>query len=152
MAPHAGRATSTCPSSLFSAVLSGHQGGQGGHGRGRTAERAATASRTILFIDEIHRFNKAQQDAFLPYVEEGDIILFGVDHREPLLRGHRRAPVPDAGPRPASRSTGEALRPIIRRRPGGPGARPRRGSALAIDPARPGHARRLSPTATPAGP
>ncbi len=33
--------------------------------------------RTILFIDEIHRFNKAQQDAFLPYVEKGDIILIG---------------------------------------------------------------------------
>src|SRR5947199_8656055 len=33
--------------------------------------------RTILFIDEIHRFNKAQQDAFLPYVERGDIILIG---------------------------------------------------------------------------
>src|SRR5581483_7324893 len=31
--------------------------------------------RTILFVDEIHRFNKAQQDAFLPYVERGDIIL-----------------------------------------------------------------------------
>src|ERR1700693_5919513 len=31
--------------------------------------------RTILFIDEIHRFNKAQQDVFLPYVESGDIIL-----------------------------------------------------------------------------
>src|SRR5580693_8883237 len=33
--------------------------------------------RTILFIDEIHRFNKAQQDAFLPYVEKGDIVLIG---------------------------------------------------------------------------
>src|ERR1700743_1527849 len=36
------------------------------------AEKAATYnSRTILFVDEIHRFNKAQQDAFLPYVERG---------------------------------------------------------------------------------
>ena len=33
--------------------------------------------RTILFIDEIHRFNKAQQDAFLPFVERGSIILVG---------------------------------------------------------------------------
>ena len=33
--------------------------------------------RTILFVDEIHRFNKAQQDAFLPYVEKGSIILIG---------------------------------------------------------------------------
>ena len=31
----------------------------------------------ILFIDEIHRFNRAQQDAFLPYVERGDIVLLG---------------------------------------------------------------------------
>src|SRR3984885_13521141 len=31
--------------------------------------------RTVVFVDEIHRFNKAQQDAFLPYVERGDIIL-----------------------------------------------------------------------------
>src|SRR6202046_5039067 len=33
--------------------------------------------RTLVFIDEIHRFNKAQQDAFLPYVERGDITLIG---------------------------------------------------------------------------
>ena len=33
--------------------------------------------RTIVFVDEIHRFNKAQQDAFLPYVERGSIILIG---------------------------------------------------------------------------
>jgi len=37
--------------------------------------------RTIIFIDEIHRFNKAQQDAFLPYVESGSVILIGA-------RGH----------------------------------------------------------------
>jgi len=39
--------------------------------------------RTILFIDEIHRFNKAQQDAFLPYVEEGTIILIGATTENP---------------------------------------------------------------------
>jgi putative ATPase len=39
--------------------------------------------RTILFIDEIHRFNKAQQDAFLPYVEHGDIILIGATTENP---------------------------------------------------------------------
>ena len=33
--------------------------------------------RTIVFVDEIHRFNKAQQDAFLPFVEKGSIILIG---------------------------------------------------------------------------
>jgi len=39
--------------------------------------------RTILFIDEIHRFNKAQQDAFLPYVENGTIILIGATTENP---------------------------------------------------------------------
>lgn len=39
--------------------------------------------RTILFVDEIHRFNKAQQDAFLPHVEAGTIILFGATTENP---------------------------------------------------------------------
>lgn len=39
--------------------------------------------KTILFVDEIHRFNKAQQDAFLPYVETGDIILIGATTENP---------------------------------------------------------------------
>src|SRR4029077_4031621 len=39
--------------------------------------------RTVLFVDEIHRFNKAQQDAFLPYVEKGDIILIGATTENP---------------------------------------------------------------------
>src|SRR5258708_26311775 len=39
--------------------------------------------RTIVFIDEIHRFNKAQQDAFLPYVEKGDITLIGATTENP---------------------------------------------------------------------
>lgn len=39
--------------------------------------------RTIVFIDEIHRFNKAQQDAFLPYVEKGSIILIGATTENP---------------------------------------------------------------------
>ena len=48
------------------------------------AERARTyGRRTILFIDEIHRFNKAQQDAFLPYVERGDVILIGATTENP---------------------------------------------------------------------
>ncbi|MGZ7030357.1 MAG: replication-associated recombination protein A [Thermoanaerobaculia bacterium] len=40
-------------------------------------------AKTIVFIDEIHRFNKAQQDAFLPYVEAGDIILIGATTENP---------------------------------------------------------------------
>ena len=48
------------------------------------AERARRVGRrTVLFIDEIHRFNKAQQDAFLPYVERGDIILIGATTENP---------------------------------------------------------------------
>ncbi len=39
--------------------------------------------RTIVFVDEIHRFNKAQQDAFLPYVERGDITLIGATTENP---------------------------------------------------------------------
>jgi len=45
--------------------------------------RRTRASKTIVFIDEIHRFNKAQQDAFLPYVEAGDIILIGATTENP---------------------------------------------------------------------
>jgi len=39
--------------------------------------------RTVIFVDEIHRFNKAQQDAFLPYVEQGDIVLIGATTENP---------------------------------------------------------------------
>ena len=39
--------------------------------------------KTVLFVDEIHRFNKAQQDAFLPYVEKGSIILIGATTENP---------------------------------------------------------------------
>ncbi|MBC8451179.1 MAG: replication-associated recombination protein A, partial [Planctomycetes bacterium] len=47
------------------------------------AERARNGQRTLLFVDEIHRFNKAQQDAFLPYVERGDILLIGATTENP---------------------------------------------------------------------
>ncbi|MEK6630463.1 MAG: replication-associated recombination protein A [Acidobacteriota bacterium] len=49
------------------------------------AERArrARGRRTIVFVDEIHRFNKAQQDAFLPRVESGDIVLIGATTENP---------------------------------------------------------------------
>jgi len=48
------------------------------------AERLRKAGhRTIVFVDEIHRFNKAQQDAFLPYVERGDVILIGATTENP---------------------------------------------------------------------
>ena len=46
-------------------------------------ERARRRRRTILFVDEIHRFNRAQQDAFLPHVEKGTIVLVGATTENP---------------------------------------------------------------------
>jgi putative ATPase len=45
--------------------------------------RRAQGQRTLLFVDEMHRFNRAQQDAFLPYVERGDIVLVGATTENP---------------------------------------------------------------------
>src|SRR6185436_13601424 len=45
--------------------------------------RRRSGRRTIVFVDEIHRFNKAQQDAFLPRVEAGDIVLIGATTENP---------------------------------------------------------------------
>ncbi len=45
--------------------------------------RRAQGRRTLLFVDEIHRFNRSQQDAFLPYVERGDIVLVGATTENP---------------------------------------------------------------------
>ena len=45
--------------------------------------RRQMGRRTVLFVDEIHRFNKAQQDAFLPFVEKGSIILIGATTENP---------------------------------------------------------------------
>ncbi|MEO6203398.1 MAG: replication-associated recombination protein A [Nitrospirales bacterium] len=66
----------------FSAVLSGVPELRG---LLKTAKQRRTVSgqRTLLFVDEIHRFNKAQQDAFLPYVERGDLILIGATTQNP---------------------------------------------------------------------
>jgi putative ATPase len=47
--------------------------------------RRSSRRRTILFIDEIHRFNKAQQDAFLPHVEDGTVILIGATTENPYF-------------------------------------------------------------------
>ena len=58
----------------FSAVLSGIKEVREVMSSAR-AVRRADGRRAIVFIDEIHRFNKAQQDAFLPFVEDGTVIL-----------------------------------------------------------------------------
>src|SRR5476651_1873977 len=49
----------------------------------RASERKKRGLATVLFVDEIHRFNKAQQDAFLPHVENGTIILIGATTENP---------------------------------------------------------------------
>jgi putative ATPase len=46
-------------------------------------ERAGSGRKTILFVDEVHRFNKSQQDAFLPYVEDGTLIFIGATTENP---------------------------------------------------------------------
>jgi len=66
----------------FSAVLSGIKEIRDVMAEAEQTRRRSGA-RTILFIDEIHRFNKAQQDAFLPRVESGDIVLIGATTENP---------------------------------------------------------------------
>jgi putative ATPase len=65
----------------FSAVLSGIK--EIKQVMQASEQAAQMGSRTILFVDEIHRFNKAQQDAFLPYVERGTIRLIGATTENP---------------------------------------------------------------------
>ena len=47
------------------------------------ADKESTGKKSIIFIDEIHRFNKGQQDALLPYLERGDFVLFGATTENP---------------------------------------------------------------------
>jgi putative ATPase len=65
----------------FSAVLSGIKEIKAVMADAEKARRMG--HRTVLFVDEIHRFNKAQQDAFLPYVERGDVVLIGATTENP---------------------------------------------------------------------
>ena len=66
---------------VFSAVLGGIKDVREIARRAEQRRRAGT--RTILFVDEIHRFNKAQQDGFLPHVEKGTITLIGATTENP---------------------------------------------------------------------
>ncbi len=66
----------------FSAVLSGVKEIRQVVAEAET-ERARRRRRTILFVDEIHRFNRGQQDAFLPHVEKGTIVLVGATTENP---------------------------------------------------------------------
>jgi putative ATPase len=73
--------TTKCDFVPFSAVLSGIKEIKAVMSDAKRTRRLGR--RTVLFVDEIHRFNKAQQDAFLPYVERGDIILIGATTENP---------------------------------------------------------------------
>lgn len=66
----------------MSAVLSGVKDIRGAVSIAQQ-ERATTGRKTILFVDEVHRFNKSQQDAFLPYVEDGTLIFIGATTENP---------------------------------------------------------------------
>ncbi len=123
-------------------------------GRAGAREAAAAGQRTVLFLDEVHRFNKAQQDAFLPHVEDGTLIFIGATTENPsfeiigalLSRARvyvlrpleaRRAACAD-GPR-ARRSGARARNPAAHDRSGGgraARARRRRRRAPGAEPAR----------------
>jgi len=70
------------PCLFFSAVLSGIKEVKEVMARAESHKKLY-GKPTVIFIDELHRFNKAQQGAFLPYVEKGDIILFGSTTENP---------------------------------------------------------------------
>ena len=70
----------------FSAVLSGVKELREIIARAESRRRADPLTRTLLFVDEIHRFNKSQQDAFLPHVESGLITLVGATTENPSFQ------------------------------------------------------------------
>jgi len=74
----------SCRFEPFSAVVSGVPEMRKVIQRAKELRRA-TGRRTILFVDEIHRFNKAQQDALLPHVEDGTVILIGATTENPYF-------------------------------------------------------------------
>ena len=67
----------------LSAVLAGVKEIRESVTRAQAEAQGLTARRTVLFIDEIHRFNKSQQDALLPFVEDGTLILVGATTENP---------------------------------------------------------------------
>jgi len=70
----------------FSAVLGGVKEVREIVARAELRQREDRTSRTLLFVDEIHRFNRAQQDAFLPHVESGLVVLIGATTENPSFR------------------------------------------------------------------
>ena len=91
-----------CPFESFSAVLSGVKELRGVIASAKETYKYKLRP-TILFVDEIHRFNKAQQDAFLPHVESGLIILIGATTQNPSF---------EVIPPLLSRTTVMAIKPL----------------------------------------
>ncbi len=91
-----------CPFESFSAVLSGVKELRGVIALAKKTYKYELRP-TILFVDEIHRFNKAQQDAFLPHVESGLIILIGATTQNPSF---------EVIPPLLSRTTVMAIKPL----------------------------------------
>ena len=73
---------------IFSAVLSGVKEARAVMAEAQEMRRRCGRS-TVLFVDEIHRFNRAQQDAFLPFVEKGDVVLIGATTENPSFELNR---------------------------------------------------------------
>jgi len=67
---------------VLSAVMAGVKDIRAAVDRAKMAQ-AQSSRKTLLFVDEVHRFNKAQQDAFLPYVEDGTVIFIGATTENP---------------------------------------------------------------------
>jgi len=74
---------SDCEFAQISAVMAGVKDIREAVARARMLRDARPPQRTVLFIDEVHRFNKAQQDALLPHVEDGTLILVGATTENP---------------------------------------------------------------------
>ena len=112
--------TGGVPFVQFSAVLSGVKEVKETMARA-ALDRRRTGKPTILFVDEIHRFNRAQQDAFLSHVERGDIVLVGATTENPsfevnsaLLSRARVVVLKPLGPE-AIRAYLDSLVPIVER-------------------------------------
>ena len=95
---------------------SGLRGGARGAKRARA--RREQGQRTVFFLDEIHRFNKAQQDALLPAVEEGLVTLIGATTENPRLRGQRRAALAPARLRARAAAARTIVERLLRRAAG----------------------------------
>jgi putative ATPase len=74
---------SDCAFQQLSAVMAGVKDIREAVSRAQMLRDAKPSKRTVLFIDEIHRFNKGQQDALLPFVEDGTVILVGATTENP---------------------------------------------------------------------